>query len=42
MLIQHGANVAVKAKDGRTPLMIAVSEGNNEMLELLRNAGAKF
>jgi ankyrin repeat protein len=34
--------VNVKAKDGRTPLTVALSDGNNEVLDLLKKAGAKY
>lgn len=39
--IQAGANLNIKDKDGRTPLMYAIREDNEEIVKLLEEAGAK-
>ena len=40
-LIRHGADVDTKDPDGHTPLAVALERKNNEVVELLRKAGAK-
>ena len=41
MLIKAGADVNAKTNEGETPLSIAKRKQNNEMIALLRRAGAK-
>jgi len=41
LLIENGADVNVKDKDGMTALMYASEEGYTEIVSLLKNAGAK-
>jgi serine/threonine-protein phosphatase 6 regulatory ankyrin repeat subunit B len=40
-LIQHGANVNKTSADGLTPLYLAGLNENQEIIQLLKNAGAK-
>jgi len=40
-LIEKGANVNARAKDGKTALALAQEEGHSEMVKLLKVAGAK-
>src|SRR4051812_17242961 len=40
MLVDAGANVAVRSREGATPLFLAATNGNAAMIELLINAGA--
>ena len=42
LLLQHGADVHSKDKFGLTPLMIAASKDNLELIQELENHGAKF
>ena len=41
LLIKSGANVNHKAKNGQTALAVAQEEGNDEVVKLLKAAGAK-
>ena len=40
-LIKNGANVNAKAKDGTTPLSMAIRENDTAMVKLLKDLGAK-
>ena len=40
LLIERGVKVDARDSEGRTPLMVAVSNGQTEVAELLLNAGA--
>lgn len=40
-LIKNGANVNAKAKDGATPLSMAIRENDTAMIKLLKDFGAK-
>jgi len=40
-LIEHGADVNAKAKNGSTPLSVAVDSGNQAIADILKAAGAK-
>jgi ankyrin repeat protein len=40
-LIKNGANVNAKAKDGTTPLSMAIRENDTAMVKLLKDFGAK-
>ena len=40
-LIKNGANVNAKAKDGATPLSMAMKENDAAMIKLLKDSGAK-
>ena len=40
-LIKNGANVNAKAKDGATPLSMAIKENDVAMIKLLKDLGAK-
>jgi ankyrin repeat protein len=42
LLLDAGADVNVKDKEGRTGLMRAQEEGHTEIVELLKKAGAKI
>ncbi|MFC1854950.1 ankyrin repeat domain-containing protein [Thermodesulfobacteriota bacterium] len=41
LLIGHGADVNAKTKDGETALSIAKEKGHDEIIKLLKDAGAK-
>ena len=41
MLLEHGADVEVKANDGKTALQRAAEKGRDEVVKLLREHGAK-
>ena len=41
VLIKNGANVNAKDIDGRTPFHYAVDRGNENIVKLLKAAGAK-
>ena len=41
LLIEKGADVNARDRDGRTALRIAIDEGNKKIIELLRKTGAK-
>ncbi|XP_059178222.1 uncharacterized protein LOC131957434 [Physella acuta] len=41
LLIQHNSNVNIKNKHGQTPLMLAVEQGNIEIINLLLDHDAK-
>lgn len=41
LLVQKGARVDVRAKDGSTPLSLARKEGFNDVVAVLRKAGAR-
>jgi ankyrin repeat protein len=40
-LIEKGADINAKNKDGETPLDLALRQGHKEIVELLRKHGAK-
>ena len=40
-LIKHGANINKASAEGSTPLFLAKMGGYNEIVKILRNAGAK-
>lgn len=40
MLIESGANLALKTKDGKTPLDLAVAEGKEDSVVLLKAVDA--
>jgi ankyrin repeat protein len=40
-LVKNGANVNAKAKDGATPLSMAIRENDTAMVKLLKDLGAK-
>lgn len=40
LLLQHGANIAYRDRQGRTPLFYAVTPSGERILDLLLNAGA--
>ena len=39
-LIEHGADPNVKARDGKTPLRLAIEAGHTQMVDLLLHHGA--
>jgi ankyrin repeat protein len=41
LLLEHGADVEAKDNDGKTALQVAAEEGHDEVVELLREHGAK-
>jgi len=41
VLLEHGADVEAKGNDGETALQIAAERGHDEVVELLREHGAK-
>ena len=41
VLLEHGANVGAEDNEGRTPFQIASADGENEIIELLSEKGAK-
>jgi uncharacterized protein len=41
LLLEHGADVEVKDKNGKTALQIAAGRGPDEVVKLLREPGAK-
>jgi len=41
LLIDKGADVNAKDRDGKTPLSLAQEKGHNEIIELLKKRGAK-
>ena len=41
LLISKGADVNVKTKDGKTPLLVALKKDQKEIVELLISKGAK-
>ena len=41
LLIENGADVNAAAKDGKTPLKLAEGAGHQEMVRLLKSAGAR-
>jgi uncharacterized protein len=42
LLREHGADVEVKDKNGKTTLQVAAGRGHDEVVELLREHGAKY
>jgi len=40
-LVMHGANVNLATNDGSTPLFLAKSEKNDEVIKILKTAGAR-
>lgn len=40
LLLEHGAGINVKTKDGKTPLAFAISRNQVEMATFLRERGA--
>ncbi|RMD79282.1 MAG: ankyrin repeat domain-containing protein, partial [Lentisphaerae bacterium] len=40
ILLEHGADVNAKCKKGKTALMFASEKGYQEIVELLKDAGA--
>jgi len=40
-LVKNGADVNAKAKDGKTPLSLAIKKNHTEMIKLLKKLGAK-
>ncbi|KAI5947970.1 Ankyrin repeat domain-containing protein 7 [Manis javanica] len=41
-LLQHNANLEAQNKDGYTPLLLAITENNAEMVEFLLKKGANM
>lgn len=42
ILIKNGADMEIKDKRGRTPLIVAIQSGNREIVDLLMKRGAKL
>jgi ankyrin repeat protein len=42
LLLKRGADIDIKASDGRTALAIASKNGHKNIEELLKDAGAKL
>ena len=41
LLLQHGAKVNAKARDGDTAMSLAKAYGNTRVIQFLKQAGAK-
>jgi ankyrin repeat protein len=41
VLLEHGANVGAKDKQGRTPFLLAKEHGYDEIMKLLSERGAE-
>jgi len=41
LLLSHGADYSLKTEDGMTPLMLAMKEGNDKVVQALEQAGER-
>jgi ankyrin repeat protein len=41
VLLEHGANAGVEDNEGRTPFQIASAKGDNDIMKLLSEHGAR-
>jgi len=41
MLLSNGSGVKRRTDDGRTAIMVAASKGHNDVVQLLKSAGAR-